>query len=166
VSEYFCVSRGRVDAKRSWDIPPVGVDWFELLANKRTPGLGVNSGFTFRPPRPFSTGLQYRCCTAGVTSGKPFAQLRWPTTIAGTIADGTAVWTAEAISSASLLSTISSSDWPAVDGLTLTGAANNDLQYQINAAGGVSGQIYEIAHRITLANGNRWEWIIELPVQD
>lgn len=166
MSEYFCVGRGRVDPKRSWDVVPVGVDWFELLANKRVPGLGVNSGFTFRPPRPLSTGLQYRCTTTGTPSGKPFAQLRWPTAIAGTLPDGSAVWTAEAITTASLLSTVSSSDWPTVDGLTLSGPASNDLQYQINAGGGVSGQVYEIAHRITLANGNRWEWIIELPVQD
>lgn len=166
MNEYQTVSRGRVTPKRSWEIPPIGVDWFELLTNKRQPGLGVNVGFTFRLPRAQSTGLQYRCTTGGVLSGKPTNQIKWPTALATPVSDGSAVWTSEAITSASLLSSISASDWPTVDGLTLSGAASNDLQYQINAEGGVSGQVYLVAHRITLANGNRWEWIIELPVED
>lgn len=157
---------GRVDEKRSFDNVPIAIDWHDYLVNRREPGSLAALNFTFRPPRALATGLQYKITTAGVLSNKPFGQIRWPTTAAGIVADGTAAWTAEAISTTSLRSTISNDDWPAVDGVTLGTESNADLRYTVLVAGGSDGNDYELKHRITLATGELKEGVAVLPVRD
>lgn len=157
---------GTVDAKRSFDNVPVQIDWHDYLINRRIPGAAVSADYRMRPMRAQATGLQYRCTTAGVTSKVPDGRIQWPTTVAGTVTDGTVVWTAEAMATSSLRSTISTNDWPAVSGLTLGTESNNDLIYTVNVSGGTDGQDYEVKHQITLVNGELKEGVAVLPVRD
>jgi len=167
VSEYDLVSKTQVEPRRSFDVLPVGVDWHDFLRKERPRGKQVNVGYTFRFARrsDLNSGLQFRCTTAGVTSGFPETKFRWPIELGKTIQDGTAVWTAEAMSAASLESTITSEQWVCPE-LTLENPVNTDLQYQTDTAGGTSGSTYEVAHQVTLANGWKKEWIIVLPIAD
>lgn len=155
-----------VDPKRSFDEVPIEVDWHDFLARRRRAGTAYASADTIRPLRAQATGLQYRCTTAGVTSGLPTDRIRWPTTVGATVQDGSVVWTAEAMSTTSLRTTISSDDWPAVAGLTLGAESNSDLRYQVLVAGGTSGQSYSVKHQVTLANGEDKEAVAVLPVAD
>jgi hypothetical protein len=157
---------GEVEPKRAADTVPVSVDWHDFLINRREPGTAVSLNFVFRPPRALATGFEYKCTTPGVTGGHPHFRIAWPTTIGGTIPDGSVVWTAQAISTDSLRASISSSSWPAVAGLTFSAAAAIDLVYSTNVAGGSSGETYQIAHEITLSTGEPKEALIILPVQD
>jgi hypothetical protein len=155
-----------VKAKRSFDDVPVEVDWHDYLANVRRLGSAYQVNDLVRPLRQFATGLQYRCTVAGITSGRKYSEIRWPTVVGGTVTDGTVTWTAEALSNGSLRSTIASNTWPAVAGLTLSGAASLDLRYVTRVAGGVSGTSYDIKHQVTLASGEDKEAVIVLPVRD
>lgn len=157
---------GLVAPKRSFDEVPIEIDWHDYVANVRLPGTTYAQNVLVRPLRAEATGLQYRCTTAGTTSGQPSGRLRWPTTAGGAVTDGSVVWTAEALTSGSLRSTISTSAWPAVTGVTVTDQGSSDLRYRANVAGGRSGQTYEIRHRVTLANGEDKEAVAILPVQD
>jgi hypothetical protein len=156
---------GIAEPKRSYDNVPVRVDWHDYLINRREEGAAVAQNYVFRPPRAQATGLEYKCTTAGVTSAKPFGKITWPA-VGLTVTDGSVVWTAQAISASSLRTTISSSQWPSVTGLTLSSSSNSDQIYTTNAAGGNSGERYEIVHEVTLANGELKEGLIILPVQD
>lgn len=154
-----------VEAKRVYDEVPVEVDWHDYLARIRRPGSAVAQNDVVRPLRADATGLQYRCTTAGTTSSKPTSSLRWPTTAGGTLLDGSVIWTAETISSASLRTTITGEDWPAVSGLTLGTETSNDLRYVVLVAGGSDGVDYEVKHQVTLANGENKEAVAVLPVR-
>jgi hypothetical protein len=116
-----------------------------------------------RLPRARSTGLQYRCTTAGVTS---FKEPRWGTTLAGTTPDGTVVWTAEAIDTQSLRTTISSEDYVLDTGLTNGGESSADLKYTVLVRGGTNGQEYRVKHQVACANGEDKEAVGILPVAD
>lgn len=151
--------------KRSGETVAIKVDWHDFLANQRQPGAIVASGAIVRPTRKRATGLQYRCTTAGTTSGQPTDRLRWPRTSAATLTDGTVVWTAEAMTDASLRTTISANDWPAVAGLTFGAVSNADLVYTLLVSGGTSGQTYDIEHEITCANGEKEEQIVRMAVE-
>lgn len=153
-------------AKRSFDTDQVGVDWHDYLIKKRVPGKLYQIGDVFRPLRAQATGLQYRCTSGGVASGAPFQDLRWPRSPAATITDGQVTWIAEAISSATLISTISSAVWVAPTGVTLGAETIDDLRYMVLVAGGTSSEQYELKHQITLASGQRKEAVVVLPVLD
>lgn len=152
--------------KRSYASVPVVFDWHDYLAVHRQLGQEAALDFRFRPLRLQSTGFQYKCTTEGVTSGKPFAHIRWPTTLGGTVTDGNVVWTAEVLDENSLRTTISYDDWPSVSGLTYVAESNTDFRYQILVSGGGNGQDFLITHRVTLANGELQELAAILPVRD
>lgn len=152
--------------KRSSETIRIGVDWHDFLASQRQPGSAVALSAVIRPARKRATGLQYRCTTAGVTSGVPTDRLRWPAAVGAALADGTVVWTAEAMTDASLRTTISASDWPAVDGLTFGAQTSSDLIYTLLVSGGASGQTYDIEHEITCANGELEEQVMRLTIED
>lgn len=155
-----------VEAKRSFDNVTVSVDWHDYLINLRLPGTAVTIGYTMRPRRADATGLQYRCTRAGVTSKGPWTRVNWPRVEGVTVRDGSVDWIAEAITVASLRSTIQTQAFPTVSGLTLSSQSDNDLVYTTKAAGGLSGASYPIKHQIQLANGEIKEGIAILPVQD
>ena len=155
-----------VEAKRSDDSVPLQVDWHDFLANQRKPGAAVATTAIIRLERKRSTGLQYRCTTAGVTSGQPTERIRWPATAGGTVADGTVVWTAEAMAATSLRTTISADGWPAITGLAFGTTSNADLIYTLMVSGGTSGQTYDIGHEIACANGEKERQVLRMAVKD
>lgn len=156
-----------VEPKRSGDTIWVNrVDWHDVLANFRESGVAVALNAVVRLSRLDSTGLQYRATTAGITSGARIPRRRWPTTIGGTLTDGSVVWTAEVMSVDSLRTSVVSDDWLAVSGLAFGSRTAADMIYQIMVDGGVSGQTYDLVHRITCANGEVIEQKIRLPVED
>lgn len=154
-----CVERWvqEVDPKRAAEKVPVQFDWHDYLANVREPGITVPAGHRFRFKRkdPRSTGLEYEVTTAGRTGGRVPT---YPTVIGDMVLDGSCILTARALTSASVRGTIGTSEFPSVDGLTLTDETNDDLVYTIWVAGGIVGQTYEVVHRATL-NGLAGETI-------
>ncbi|MCS6946258.1 MAG: hypothetical protein NZM12_01435 [Steroidobacteraceae bacterium] len=155
-----------VEPKRSFDEVLCEVDWHDYLARLRLPGTQYLIGTAIRLIRDQATGLEYLCSTSGVTSRTPTAEIRWPRTAGQTLTDGSVVWTAQAVSISSLRTTITSNAWSATSGVNLGAEFVSDLRYQVIVAGGVSGQHYEVRHRVTLANGEDKEAVILLPVQD
>lgn len=152
-----------VPTKHAFDAVPVPFDWHDFLANDRPVGTAVALNFVFRPLRAQANGLQYRCTTAGVTSG---AGVSMPTTVGGTVVDGTATWTAEALSTDSLRATISSHTFSAPSDLTLTDEGSADLVYTVQAAGGVSRMAYELVHEVVLSDGEQYEATARIAVKD
>lgn len=90
---------------------------------------------------PRSTGLQYRATTAGRTGT---TEPRYPTTAGQTVTDGSVVWTAEAVSSSSLVRTLSTATWSATSGLTVGTPTNAGTKSTVLISGGVDGQDYEV----------------------
>ena len=151
--------------KRTSDKVPVQTDWHDYLANVWVEGANYAQGARIRNPRKLSTGLEYEATTGGYSGRR---RPIFPTSVGGTVTDGSVVWTARAMSDASLRATILSSTWPAVTGLTLGDQSDTDLVHTIYAAGGSSGQEYTVVNRVTLSNspGEIKESAGLLPVQD
>jgi hypothetical protein len=152
-----------VDPKRSFDEIPIRFDWHDYLANLPERGNAYALNARVRPRRANATGLEYQATTAGTTGRR---EPRWPTALGGTVPDGSVVWTAVALSTASLRTTISSQSAPAVTGVTVGAPTLDDLAYTVLVSGGTSGQTYEIKHQVTLANGEEKEAVAVLLVQD
>lgn len=154
-----------VPAKRSADKVPVQFDWHDLLANQWVRGAQQETGVRIRGSRQLSTGLEYEATTGGY-SGR--VRPIFPTTAGLTVRDGSVIWTARAMSNASLRATIVSSTFPAVDGLTFTDQSNVDLVHTIYVSGGVDGSTYMVTNRVTLSNppGEIVEKAALLPVVD
>jgi hypothetical protein len=154
-----------VPSKRSFDVVPVTFDWHDFLAAQRTPGAAVALDFVFRPLRAQATGLQYRCTVAGVASGA--AAINLPTVLGGTVVDGGVTWTAEALSDASMRTTITGSAYSEPSNtLTLEDSGVADFVYTVLAGGGSSGREYKISHEVELQSGESKEAIAILPVKD
>jgi hypothetical protein len=150
-------------AKRSFDESPVSFDWHDFLANVPQRGKAYALNDRVRLKRADSKGFQYRCSTAGVTGS---VEPRWPKVLAGTVTDGSVVWTAEAVDAVSLRTTISSDTFVADSGVTLGAESNADLVYYVLVSGGTDGQSYLIKHQIGCANGEDKEALGRLPVED
>jgi hypothetical protein len=157
---------GIADPKRPADKVPVNVDWHDYLINERKPGVAIAPNFTVRPRRQSATGLEYKATTSGVTSFAPNDRIRWPTTAAQTVTDGTVIWTSQAVSTSSLRATISSNAWTFDNGVTKSDESNSDLVYTAFAAAGFDGQTYALRQSVTLSNGEVKEALILLPVKD
>lgn len=153
----------RVEPKRSFDKVPIQIDWHDYVARLWRPGAAFATGTRIRPSRSRATGLQYNASVGGVTGSRPPV---FPKVSGATVVDGSVTWTAEAVSSASLRTTIADDEWPTVDGVSLSDEQSGDFVYEIMVDGGTSGQEYEIAHQVTLANGEEKEGVVVLPVQD
>lgn len=154
-----------MSAKRSADKVPVQFDWHDYIANRWQRGTPYGLGARIRPERLLATGLEYEVTTAGVTGNR---RPNFPVTAGATVQSGAVVFTARAITDASLRATILSSTFPAVDGLTLGDQSDDDHVMTIFAAGGTSGQYYSVVNRIVLSNppGETKEALARLLVQD
>lgn len=110
---------------------PFFIDWEDSLS-VRWPGAGRSVAGAFIRPT-FATGLQYACTTPGYTGDD---EPPWPTVAAATVNDGSAVWTAQAVTTGSLVATISSSAWAmqqSGSGIVLSAPALNGLVAQVLA---------------------------------
>ncbi len=89
------------------DIAGFGIDWNGWLAFHWQPGQVVAPGFVCRPTVP--NGYEYLCAAGGQTAG---SQPPWGAAGA-TVNDGSAQWTGQVLSSASLATNVSSVVWTA-----------------------------------------------------
>lgn len=168
-----------VKTKRTYDVVPVTFDWHDFLANQRQPGFEVPLQYVWRPLRAVATGIQFRCTQAGVSSPLDTASIIWPRTIGSVVDDGTAQWTAEAISNDSLRALVGTFTYSyTVVGtgsgtVVVTDAGSEDLVYAALIGGGTSGSSYAIKMQIvlidvitTVPTGEDKEAVAVLPVQD
>lgn len=106
----------------------------------RDPDTDYSVNVRVQPRKP--TGLQYNATTGGRTGAM---EPRWPTTVGGTVTDGSVVWTAEAISSASLKRTLSSATWTVTSGIVAGTPTNTSIDSTVLISGGTNGQTYQVA---------------------
>jgi hypothetical protein len=83
-----------------------------------------------------------------------------------TLIDGAATWTAEAISTTSLISTVQTANWIPPAGITHSNPIVDDYRYFVQFSGGVSGIEYANKHQIVLVNGQKKEGVVVVPVED
>lgn len=160
----------RVPAKQPGDPARIGVDWHDWLirtwpGSGYTVALGTAIRFPRGPARKQSnpTGIQFRASTAGVTG--PF-EPKWPKTIGATVADGSVVWTAEAVSTDSLQRTVASQAWSVPTGVTSSGESvtADGFEYSVLISGGADGQEYACIHRVVFSDGQADSGVVILPV--
>lgn len=138
-SEYFL----KVGAK-----VPFGLDWESWLENRWFAGRLYSLNYVLRPTH--ATGYEYKCTTAGYSAD---AEPAWPTT--GTIADGTAIWTPQAVSAASLSATISSAPWSAPAGITVTNQVLSGYKSTalVDTSAASAGVDYDVLNTLNLSDG-------------
>ena len=123
-------------------------DFEEHCARYRKPNTDYSTN-TIVLPRA-ATGFQYKATTGGRTAkGEP----RWPLTAAATVVDGSVTWTAEAITTGSLVRTLSSAAWSADTGITLAGASTSGTKSNVLISGGTEGQDYDVVCTGTCSDG-------------
>ena len=97
-----------------------------------------------------ATGYQY-VATAGGHSGTK--EPRWPTTVGGTVVDGSVTWTCEAFAVSSLLRTVSSAGWGSDTGLTVGTQVLTGTRSTVNISGGTLGQTYLVRCAAACSDG-------------
>lgn len=116
-------------------------------------GAAVAASGLLRPTSTHETGFVYVASAAGQTGPLEPA---WPTTVGGTVTDGSITWTAAA-PPATGQDTVSSATWTQVSPpdatLMITGQATTALTASAKVGGGTSGNPYTINVAITMASG-------------
>lgn len=124
------------------------VDFEEHLERIWEADTDYSIGVRIRPPT--ATGYEYEATTAGRSGMRP---PRWPTSITSTVTDGSVTWTARAISTSSLKSTVSGTPaWSADTGLTVSGETVDGQRASAYIAGGDDGQRYLVRVEATMAD--------------
>jgi hypothetical protein len=129
---------------------PHGFDFTPFIARWRELGQDYSTGAMVRVMG--VRGFQYEATTGGQTGDK---RVYWPTTVGGTVQDGSVTWTCRAVTTASLLTTLSDVTWTAPDGATVT----SDAEY-----GQVGVAFIEVAS--TVATGTDLEFTLEATLAD
>jgi hypothetical protein len=148
---------------------PYGVDLTKFCAHSFSPGEIDDLAEIVRPLEEDAggkgpTGLQYRVTTAGQCANR---EPTWPTAAAQTVTCGTVVFTAEAISNASLKKTITASAWtgPATilieDEATETSDGEQKTAAFIEATEAFSTPI-EIVNHVTFSDGHEEYFAIKV----
>jgi hypothetical protein len=114
----------------------------------REPNTDYSINTRVRPAR--ATGLQYTATVAG-RSGTD--EPRWPTTVGGTVQDGSITWTAEAVSVASLLRSLNTATWTADTGVTVATPTTTTTRASALISGGQLGQKYLVRCDGTFSDG-------------
>jgi hypothetical protein len=138
------------------DLTPSLVNWHRQ---------GVSYASTARVRIPGVPGLEYECTTAGETGASP---IRWPKVAAQTVTDGSVVWTARAISTASLLATISGTPtWTVPTGYSVSGQAisNNIASALIAVPASADGDDAQITILPVRSDSQVLPQIVILPVR-
>ena len=125
------------------------IEWAGWLANRWYAGTSYSANSKIRPRT--ATGFQY-VATAGFSGSY---EPTWPTTIGGTVTDGSITWTCAAVDTTSLASTPSSSTWSAdsplaVGTATLTGT--NATGFVTSPSNTTDGDYY-VRNTVTLSSG-------------
>lgn len=136
---------------------------WSFLVRTWAPGTQFANELTVRPFG-FPTGFQYS--SSGGWSG--LVEPRWPTTVGGTVTDGSITWTCEAISNDSLNATIATSAWSAEAGITVDNDTLTNTEgvqiVTVEVSGGTAGQTFDITNVVTLSDGAVEESVLEVKV--
>jgi hypothetical protein len=134
------------------EVSVYAIDWTYWLAFLWQPGYSAALGYVIRP-FPW-TGYEYICTTAGQTGN--YAPV-WPDNAVGEmVVDGSVVWTSQALSVASLQTSVVSASYSAPLGIVTTGyvIVNNLTPVQIDATTATPGKTYEVMCTAALASGD------------
>jgi hypothetical protein len=134
------------------------VDFEDALARYRLANTAYASNVKVRSK--LASGFQFSS-SGGRTGDK---EPRWPTTVGGTIQDGSITWTCEAASTSSLTSTVSSAPFTADTGVTISNQSIVGQAGTAFVAGGLDGQTYNVVCTATMADGRIMVGIVRLTV--
>jgi hypothetical protein len=123
-------------------------DFGAHCARYREPNTDYLQNVIVQPRR--ATGLQYKATTAGRTGT---SEPRWPTVAAGTVTDGSVVWTAEAISTGSLVRTLTSAAWTSTTGITIGAPSTVGTKSTVLISAVTLGQDYDVVCTGTCSDG-------------
>lgn len=124
------------------------IDFAGHCARFREPDTDYAINTQVRPKK--ATGLQYKATTGGHSATN---EPRWPTTAGATVVDGSVVWTAETITTGSLIRSLSSAAWTADTGITVGSPSTSGTKSTVLISGGTEGQDYEIVCTGTCSDG-------------
>jgi len=115
-----------------------------------------------------ANGFDYECTTAGQVNGKKEPNWAQAATVGATFQDGSVVWTCRALSTSSLLRTISTSAW-AGGALTIDGAGINNSAGEQQAfafvSGGVAGTTYRVTNHVVFSDGAEDDGLVDIEVE-
>jgi hypothetical protein len=149
--------------KTAGEAKPQGFNYTDFLTNRWESGTIYAAGERIRPLT--ATGFQYSSSGGQSASEEP----SWPTTLGGTVTDGSITWTAQAITNDSLRATISSSAWAASSSdITIAGetSVNTGGSQVVTAliSGGTAGRRYEITNTVTLSDSSIEQSVLRLRI--
>jgi hypothetical protein len=141
-----------------------GIEWSQWLANRWIAGIPFAAGSVVRPSK--ANGYEYLTLAGGMSAAAaiPLVEPVWPTAVGGIVIDGSIAWICQAISTASLVSTISSSIWTPDNPITQSAASLSGTRAIViatNPANTADGDYY-LRNFITLANSTTKEGIFLL----
>lgn len=152
--------------------PGDALSWFFDFSNEcfrfREPGRNYTADAVVRPP--VATGYEYRATTGGQTAGsldRPTVP-RWPTTIGGTVTDGSVVWTAQALTSGGLARTVVAKSVESDGDLTVVSSTlvnQNDRQgISVLLTSAADGATLDCLVAATFSDGEKAELALRLSV--
>nr|MBA3562882.1 hypothetical protein [Gammaproteobacteria bacterium] len=110
--------------------------------------------------------FEYEATVAGQTKVR---EPDWPMTLGGTVTDGEVVWTARSISNASLVKTITASNWAAETGVSIEGeATENSAGEQKTAAFLIAesaGKKLSVVNTVTFSDTHKEQFRLEVTVE-
>ena len=127
------------------------IDWTYWISIRWQPGYVAAPGYVVRP-YPW-TGFEYICTQAGQTGAYPPV---WPNELGQLVLDGSVLWQAQPLSSASLQTSVVSAVYSAPPGITAIAfmPVGNLTPVQIDATLATPGQSYSVACTCTMADGD------------
>lgn len=166
-----------IDVFRGQNVTAPATWYFGKIVASRgtwTASTAYSTGDTVLPTT--ANGRMYRCTTAGNSAA---SEPTWPTTVAGTVADGTVVWTeasdfidagtftepsggsyarvALTNNNTNFSSTVSSSDTTAVSTGT-SGRTYSLAAITLNSPTSTEGLVFAVGRWDASTAGNLWEW--------
>lgn len=128
-----------------------GIDWTYWISIRWQPGYSAAAGYVVRP-YPF-TGYEYICTQAGQTGFYPPV---WPEELGQLVVDGSVVWQAQALSVASLQTSVVSATYSAPAGLTVIPflPQGNLTPVQVDATLATPGTTYTVQCTAVMADGD------------
>lgn len=154
--------------QRTGEKKPYGFNWTLRLSRRWSANTPFPALIRVRPStEALQTGLEYES-SGGQSNGAN--EPRWPTTAGRTVREGSITWTAVALSTGSLLETISNSDWDVPTGLIGSdeGTISNEGQQstEIALTEGTPGETYSVVNEITTSEGNEYQAALELTIEE
>jgi hypothetical protein len=135
---------------------PLTVDWTDVCANRWASGEVRGQDEVIRPES--SNGAQYRIANLADAGQSSAEEPAWAVneTLGTVYLDGTILWTAEAISNASLDRVIVTSSWEVEDGITIDDenfqSTNGEQKTWAYFRGSVAGK-YMLRNRVIFSDG-------------